>query len=1202
MNLSFAHGILATIVLLLHLTAALPAQDTRESADFKLAVRLYNDKLYGQAEEQFKSFINRFPNSASSIEARFYLGLLQKEAKKYGEAKSTFQDFALRFSDHSKAPDAWWNLAEVYAAEHNYPEAGQALAKLKSFHPRSPKAAEALLLASRHFLRTGDTDNARTVLNAVLIEYPQSAVRAEAQFELGRMYLAAGDPDRAMREFRRLQTETIPAELRARTLAAIGQAQSELGNRSEAEARLNEVVTTYPATAAAQEARVLLADLQKNFREFDKAAQNYRAVAENSAAPAELRMRAFIGTADAAMANKNSAGALAAYDALFKQFSSGQIEPSMIRSAAQAARHAGDHMRAQGLLENLLADTLVAVDRRAVMAELGDIARDGRSFAAAVAWYRRYVQQYPADPGAPFALLRIAEINEKDLRNNSEALTLYASVIERFGTTRVADDAQFARARALEAQGRGDIAAEAYAQLAAQYPASEHAREALRRASALRGGTGAASGLERVAEAIAALQDKPGDGRVDLLLGHLYLFDLKQYEKAARSFERAGSRGVTGSDAEEAAWGSAMAAIRMAEAGQRPVAEAAQRCESFFTSFSGGERRDELGWALLQLQTISAQPADALAAASRFLALQPEKYREDARLISGDALLALGRIDEADKEYSAILGTSGQTLRGAEAWYGRARVRQAQRRFEEALSDLAAYESAAPDGVKAAEAMHLRAQLLERTGRYAEAVDVYQRLASRFVYSAYADSARLAEPRALVAAGDAERASARAFRSLREVEDNPFLRSALGPEYLYNYAVTMAQARDRAGARKALTRYLREYPDGQHTADVYFALGQMYRDEGKVDLASSYLQQAATLRESPEARRSAADMLLESGRFDAATAQYEKLAAAATLPQERQYAQSRIVVSLYRAGKLQDADKAAADFLSAHSGLEAAKDEFALEKGKLYFRQSDYRKAADFFDDVEDSDLPDLAALGMFWLGKTLEAQSKNSDAVKQFNDVVKKYPRTEAAVEAMMSLARMSMRAENYQEAATQFKSVVDAGSVPDAVLKEALNGLIKAYEGLSVNDAAAEMTRKFIETWPEDPTAFRKKVNLGVYYYQLRYFDRAITHLESLLSEAAPDDQAEIRYYIGESYFYKGDFNQAALEFLKVPYLVIGKTEIDWSASSYYMAGRAYEELSRPALAVEMYQKIIDTPGVDPRFRAEAEKNLARVRALLE
>ena len=41
------------------------------------------------------------------------------------------------------------------------------------------------------------------------------------------------------------------------------------------------------------------------------------------------------------------------------------------------------------------------------------------------------------------------------------------------------------------------------------------------------------------------------------------------------------------------------------------------------------------------------------------------------------------------------------------------------------------------------------------------------------------------------------------------------------------------------------------------------------------------------------------------------------------------------------------------------------------------------------------------------------------------------------------------------------------------------------------------------------------------------------------------AVDLEAELRYYIGEAYFYKGDYQQAILEFLKVPYLVTKKTK---------------------------------------------------------
>ena len=65
-------------------------QDTKENAEFKLAVGLYNDGLYGQAEDQFKRFIDKFPNTASSIEARFYLGLVQQ--KGFHPVKISWED------------------------------------------------------------------------------------------------------------------------------------------------------------------------------------------------------------------------------------------------------------------------------------------------------------------------------------------------------------------------------------------------------------------------------------------------------------------------------------------------------------------------------------------------------------------------------------------------------------------------------------------------------------------------------------------------------------------------------------------------------------------------------------------------------------------------------------------------------------------------------------------------------------------------------------------------------------------------------------------------------------------------------------------------------------------------------------------------------------------------------------------------------
>ncbi|MFZ1729698.1 MAG: tetratricopeptide repeat protein [Bacteroidota bacterium] len=1197
----------AIIVLLIAITAVgqrAVAQDTREGSEFKLAVQLYNDGLFAQAEDQFRSFIDRFPASASAVEGRFYLGLLQKRAKKYGEAKSSFQNFALQYQDHPKAPDAWWNLGEIYASEHNYAEAGQAFAKLKAFHPRSAQAPKALLAASGYFLKAGDYENARTVLNAVLLEYPRSEVRIDAQFALGQLYLATGEAERSLREFTRLLTEDVTAEMRPRIIVAIGESQAMLGNRTEAEARFREAISTYPKSVAAFEAQVKLGDMLRMFRDYPAARAQYESVTANTTAPVEVRQKAFIGLAETAMAGGDARAATDAYARLLRDYSSESIEPDTYRKAAAAARRAGDYSQAESWLNGLYADTLIAFDRRVLLVDMAETSREGKNYTAAVGRYRQYLQRFPADAGAPFALLRIAQIEEVQFRNLASALEQYGSVIERYGLTRVSDDAQFGRARTLESQEKVTEAAEAYRQVLLQYPASDLSQKAKERTLALSqlGGGDASTAVTQLAAVIATMHEQPGSASVDVLLGRVYLENLHDFTRAEKYYDAARSKGVSGDEAEESGYGAALASVRLAQRGERPIAEAEQRCRTFFAATAVSPRRDELAWALFQLKSATGIPTDMLDASTAFLALNPAAHREEVLITYGEAMLSLGRAVEAEKEFTGVLETVGSTPAGAEAWFGRARARAAQRNFEEAIADLISYESKAPNGSHIAEALLLHGRLLARVGQYEEAVRRYDRLITDFVYSDLADSARIASIDALLEASMMQPALSRSGRYLETVEDNPFLGEQAVQEFLFARAQTLARARERNEAKRALLRYAAEFPEGAHIGEVFFALGQMYKDEGKIDLATSYLQQAGNMKQGAAALREAAELLLSSGKYDRAITVYERLQDQSAVPAEKQYAQSRIVVARYRAGNLEEAQKAAAAFKGTWPEAEALFDEFELEHGKYFFRKGDYGKARDIFDDVEDSDAKPISAMAMFWDARSLEAQSKNADALDGFNDVIKKYPGSEAALEAMMSLGRMLLRAEKYQEAGQQFKAIVDLGDIPEAQLKEALNGLISCYEKLEMYDVAVEMTRRYLETWPSDPTAFRKRVNLGMYYYQLRYFDQAITHLESLLTEAPPDDQAEIRYYIGENYFYKQDYTQAALEFLKVPFLVASKEAIMWTALSYAMAGKSYEALSKFDLALGMYQKILDTPGIAGHDRAEAEKAIARIRALIK
>ena len=104
-------------------------------------------------------------------------------------------------------------------------------------------------------------------------------------------------------------------------------------------------------------------------------------------------------------------------------------------------------------------------------------------------------------------------------------------------------------------------------------------------------------------------------------------------------------------------------------------------------------------------------------------------------------------------------------------------------------------------------------------------------------------------------------------------------------------------------------------------------------------------------------------------------------------------------------------------------------------------------------------------------------------------------------------------------------------------------MNNLIETYKELVLNDGALELTRNFIEKYPNDESILDKKVDLGVLYQKLGYYDQAIVQLEALLETTKKDFESEIRYYLGEWIHCKGDYQQAILEFLKVPYLITRK-----------------------------------------------------------
>jgi tetratricopeptide (TPR) repeat protein len=351
-----------------------------------------------------------------------------------------------------------------------------------------------------------------------------------------------------------------------------------------------------------------------------------------------------------------------------------------------------------------------------------------------------------------------------------------------------------------------------------------------------------------------------------------------------------------------------------------------------------------------------------------------------------------------------------------------------------------------------------------------------------------------------------------------------------------------------------------------------------------------------------QAALEAAELFFKNEEYANAISRFTEVADKGSNDSLKQYVQSRIIVAYFRLNNAKEADTRASAFLKTFPRQERYAAEFDYERGQYFLRKDDYVSAKRFFDDVikQYPGTPSMANAS-YGNARVAELSNKTADAVKLYEGVLQRFAADPIAPRARLALGNLYYSQEQWDPAARQYKAILDSESRSPDLVQYAMNNLILAYKQLTLYDAALELTRKYIDRFPDDPDLMDKRVDIGVLYQKLGYYDQSVVHLQSLLDNANADLEAEVRYYIGESYYYKGDYQQAILEFLKVPYLVTKKTKVDWTATSYYMAGQSYEKMSKFDQAITMYKQIIARPGIDATFKTGAQREIDRVNALL-
>lgn len=1179
---------------------ALTAQE-KENAEFKLAVGLYNDGMNDLAAEQLKNFINAYPNSSNAVEARFYLGTTQMNLKRFDDARVTFQNFALAYVEHPKAPEAWLRVGDAFIALGNVPEAASAYERVKVFHPKSQFVPDALLKAGQLYRQLNDRENAKKNLRTIIQEYPSSRSVLPARLAIGEMYAEEGQTELAEREARRVAEGDAPPDVKASAIFSIGKLQMANSLFSEAGTTFKSVIANHKKSTASAASVFELARLAAGNREYAAAVEYLKNITSNE--DDSLQARGYFEMGLAHQSLKDFPSARQSFDKISSKFPKSSLAERSVLESGRSSLLNGDAKSALKTFKKLIvsrsspgipAAYLLAADASASLKQHDEASR----------YLLNFIREFPDDLRVPASLLRLGKLCENDLGEFRKGINFYDQLAQKYPQSPFVVYASLGIASCQEKMNDHEGALRTYNDLQTRFPANDSSDFIRVKIDYLQNHKikNRDAGIEKLARLMGEVLTEKNKADLSFKLGEIYFSDLKDYESAAAQFGSAIDNGISPDKLLDAQYYRAKSYRLLSEVKPAAGPEAIRYYEDLLPRLSTDERADEISYSLFKMKTQAASSTEIIAESQIYLSKHPSSgYWDEVLFGLAKASAEAGAHGDAISTFGLLIKEYPKSARIIEAYFELGILHQQMRHPDSSEQSWLKAANAAKVNPFSTMSLLKLADLYVSEKKYSAAIGSLKSIVNDYYYSASSDKASSMLPEIYVLNGEYDEAIALYSDRLAEAE-NTETSSYMINQTIYYLASALDKKGDRQKAIQYYNKYLTSDRRGPYASNSFYALGKLAQAQGKLEYASSYFKNAAALGEGGSTTGEIADLLFQTEQYGEAARQYSQLAASADSSSDKRNYQFRTIVSHLRNNNLPEAQKLMNSFIKNYKGIENYKAEFEYESALVYYRKQDYETAKKIFENVaDDYDETRFGAWGDYYLGKISELSGKPEEAVKKYDLILKDYPGSEVIPRVLLSLGNMHFNAERYEQSIRYYQEIIKFPGKSGEIVPYAMNNLIEAYESTKLYDEALKVTRDFIQQYPANEAILDKKIKLGMLYTKVGYYDQAVLHFQNLIPEAGALMEAEIRYNIGEAYYYKGDYQQAILEFLKVPYLVTKQGKVDWTATSLYMAGQSYEKMSKFSEAISIYQQVIDRPGIDQTFKAAAQKEINRVRSII-
>jgi TolA-binding protein len=677
----------------------------------------------------------------------------------------------------------------LYALPDRKGDALTAFVSVADRYPKTPAAGPATSMAALLLLQAGQSAEALERADAFLTRHAATAtpatvhdvraIRAEALLALGRH----ADAAKAYRELVATvpQSDKAPAwRLREATAVAASGAWQQAHD-------LFAAVT--PALSGARQAEAMFLDATALVELNDpKTATTLLARLDKAHPQFARRDEALLLAVRAQEEAGDARGALATAERLVKDFPNGTGADLAWYRLGQLRQKAGEHAKAIEAFERSL-ETQPEGSRApwALLASGWSHEAEGRLTDAIAAW-SQLIKNYPDSTAAASALVARADARQRSgdfaggLADTEQILSDRGSIAKQLDAEAVAE-ARFVQGLCLMGQEKFGQAAATFRKVLADTPDFANADRALFEMGLA---LAAAGKPESAATAFAEL--------------------VKRYPKssyAADGWLEIAERRFAAED-----WPGAAEAYRAAitAAGQAP--ELAQLVD---------QARHKLGWTHV-MQKDHAAAAEAFSA--QLTAAPKGPLAPDAFAMRGDALLSLGKPDDASQAFAMAIATpehlSSDAVR-ALAFIRAAEAAATRDAWQESLQIADAFATAVPDSPRGPEARYAAAWAKQNLGRLDEALAEYRRIAEG-PRTELAARARLMEGEVLFEKGEHKEAIKAFFKAAYSFgeQNAPVAFHPWQAQATYEAARCFEVLGQPEQARKLYAELVERYPTSEH--------------------------------------------------------------------------------------------------------------------------------------------------------------------------------------------------------------------------------------------------------------------------------------------------------------------------------------------------------------------------------------------------